>query len=47
MILTSDSAFFERIRAKETKRYFDECYNFISSFEIPKDKIVYSIQDLL
>ena len=32
MIITSDSAFFGRIGLKETKRYFEESYNFVSSY---------------
>jgi hypothetical protein len=28
MVFTSDQAFWDRIGEKETKRYFNECYNF-------------------
>ena len=33
MILTSDSSFFDRIGQEETKRYFKECYNFVSHYQ--------------
>lgn len=33
MILTSDSSFFDRIGQEETKRYFKECYNFVSNYK--------------
>lgn len=33
MILTSDSSFFDRIGQEETKRYFKECYNFVSIYQ--------------
>ena len=33
MILTSDSSFFDRIGQEETKRYFKECYNFVSNYQ--------------
>ncbi len=33
MIVTSDSAFFDKIGRKETERYFKECYDFISSYK--------------
>ena len=33
MILTSDSYFFDRIGQEETKRYFKECYNFVSNYK--------------
>ena len=33
MILTSDSSFFDRIGQEETKRYFEECYNFVSNYK--------------
>lgn len=33
MIVTSDSAFFNKIGRKETERYFKECYNFISNYK--------------
>ena len=33
MIFTSDQAFFDRIGEKETKRYFEECYNFICNYK--------------
>ena len=33
MIFTSDQAFFDRIGEQETKRYFDECYKFISNYK--------------
>ena len=32
MILTSDSTFFDKIGQNETKRYFQECYNFVSNY---------------
>ena len=47
MILTSDSAFFEQIGVKETKRYFDECYNFISSYNnLGKENILSAVVHL-
>ena len=33
MIVTSDSAFFDKIGRKETERYFKECYNFICNYK--------------
>ena len=33
MILTSDSSFFDKIGQEETKRYFKECYNFVSNYQ--------------
>ena len=33
MILTSDSLFFDKIGREETKRYFKECYNFVSNYK--------------
>ena len=33
MIFTSNQAFFDRIGEKETKRYFEECYNFICNYK--------------
>ena len=33
MILTSDSLFFDKIGREETKRYFKECYNFVSHYQ--------------
>lgn len=33
MILTSDSSFFDQIGREETKRYFKECYNFVSHYQ--------------
>ena len=33
MLFTSDSNFFERIGEKETKRYFEESYNFICNYK--------------
>ncbi len=33
MILTSDSTFFDKIGKEETKRYFRECYNFVSNYK--------------
>lgn len=33
MILTSDSSFFDKIGQEETKRYFKECYKFVSHYQ--------------
>ena len=33
MILTSDSTFFYNIGQEETKRYFQECYNFVCNYK--------------
>ena len=33
MIVTSDKDFFNKIGQEETKRYFKECYNFISNYK--------------
>ena len=33
VILTSDKTFFEEIGMNETKRYFNECYNFMSKYK--------------
>lgn len=47
MIITSDLSFFKRIGAKETKRYFDECYNFISSYNnLGKENILSAVVHL-
>ena len=32
MVFTSDKDFFDKIGENETKRYFDECYNFICNW---------------
>ncbi len=32
MVFTSDSEFFNKIKEKETKRYFEECYKFICNY---------------
>jgi len=33
MIITSDSTFFDKIGQEETKRYFKECYKFVSQYQ--------------
>ena len=33
MIFTSDKEFFDTIGMKETKRYFEESYNFICNYK--------------
>lgn len=33
MIITSDKAFFDKIGKEETKRYFKECYKFVSKYQ--------------
>lgn len=33
MVFTSDKDFFDKIGENETKRYFDECYNFICNYK--------------
>lgn len=42
MIVTSDSAFFDKIGRKETKRYFKECYNFICNYKNLGEKNILS-----
>ena len=42
MIFTSDQAFFDKIGAKETKRYFDECYKFICNYKKLGEKNIIS-----
>lgn len=42
MIFTSDQAFFDKIGAKETKRYFDECYKFICHYKNLGEKNIIS-----
>ncbi len=47
MIITSDSAFFERIGLQETKRYFEESYNFVSSYNnLGKENILSAVVHL-
>ena len=42
MVFTSDQAFFDKIGEKETKRYFDECYNFICNYKNLGEKNIIS-----
>ena len=42
MIFTSEQAFFDKIGAKETKRYFDECYKFICNYKNLGEKNIIS-----
>ena len=42
MIFTSDQAFFDKIGAKETKRYFNECYKFICNYKNLGEKNIIS-----
>ncbi len=42
MAFTSDQAFFDKIGEKETKRYFDECYNFICNYKNLGEKNIIS-----
>lgn len=44
MILTSDVSFFNKIGEKETKRYFQECYNFIANYQgLGKENILTAV----
>lgn len=42
MIFTSDKEFFDKIGEKETKRYFEESYNFICSYKNLGEKNIIS-----
>ena len=33
LLMTSDKDFFDKIGESETKRYFKECYNFVSQYK--------------
>ena len=47
VILTSDNTFFNRIGKKETKRYFQECFNFMTEYkEIGKENILTAVVHL-
>lgn len=47
VILTSDNAFFNEIGKKETKRYFQECFNFMSEYKgIGKENILTAVVHL-
>ncbi len=42
MLFTSDKEFFDKIGEKETKRYFEESYNFICSYKNLGEKNIIS-----
>lgn len=42
MVFTSDKDFFNKIGENETKRYFDECYNFICNYKNLGEKNIIS-----
>lgn len=47
VILTSDSAFFERMGKRENKRYFNECYEFFSNYNnLGKENILSAVVHL-
>ena len=47
MILTSDSTFFDKIGQNETKRYFKECYDFVSNYhDLGEENIISAVVHL-